>query len=131
MDIFQGWFKDGTNNFVDYRGPFSALYMLLRILFALVGVAILLNIFNQYYWFIIGLFHVILGALFLMIMPYKKNWMNHTDGLILLLLGTVMLTSRLALKFTFILAIVIGTLVIVCVSLFFTRKYVKKCCHRF
>ena len=46
MDIFQGWFKDGTcadNQHVDYRS-FSALYLLLRILFASVFIGIVLNI---------------------------------------------------------------------------------------
>ena len=127
MDIFQGWFKDGTctdNQHIDYRS-FSALYLLLRILFAFVFIGIVLNIgvvigktFN-FYWIILGLFHVILGVLFLVLKPYKKNWMNHSDGLILLLFGTVMLTSRLAPKFTFILAIVIAVLVMVSVSLYY------------
>jgi hypothetical protein len=38
----QGWFKDKTENQFDYRS-FSALYLLLRILFALVGVTIILK----------------------------------------------------------------------------------------
>jgi hypothetical protein len=48
MDIFQGWFKDKTENQFDYRS-FSALYLLLRILFALVGIAIILNVFKRHY----------------------------------------------------------------------------------
>ena len=125
MDIFQGWFKDGTDNFVDYR-PFSAFYMLLRILCALLGVTILLNMFTQYHWTVLGLFHVILGALFLTIKPYKKNWMNRTDGLILFVLGSLMMTIQLSPKFTFIIATVIATPVIATVSLYFISKYVKK-----
>ena len=35
MDVFQGWFKDKTENQVDYRS-FFALHLLLRILFAFV-----------------------------------------------------------------------------------------------
>jgi hypothetical protein len=89
MDIFQGWFKDGTENHVDYRS-FSALYLLLRILFALVSIAIVLNIiFSRYYWSFIGIFHVFLGTLFLTTKPYKKKWMNHTDGFFSFCLGSI------------------------------------------
>ena len=44
MDIFQGWFKDGTDGTRDYR-PLSALYLLYRIaLSSEYAVQILLNI---------------------------------------------------------------------------------------
>ena len=51
MDIFQGWFKNGTNNvnLVDFRS-FSTFYMPLRILFALIGVTVVLNIFSRHHW---------------------------------------------------------------------------------
>ena len=128
MDIFQGWFKDGTDNLVDYKS-FSAFYMLFRIRFAVVGITILLNIFTQqYHWPILGLFHIILGALFLMIKPYKKNWMNHVDGLIPLQFGSLMLTIQFDPKFTFIVAIAIATLAIASLSLYFVSKCAKKCC---
>ena len=130
MDIFQGWFKDRTDNPVDFRS-FSAFYMLLRLLFAFVIVVIILNVgrvFTKTFYWSIELLHVTLGALFLVLKLYKKNWMNHTDGLILLLLGTMMLTIHFDPKFTFILAIVIAMLVIVSVSLYFFSKCVKRCC---
>ena len=127
MDIFQGWFKDRTDDSIDYRF-ISALYMLLQILFPLVGIAIILNIFNRYYWLFLGLLHAILGVLFLVLKPYKKNWMNCTDGLILLLLGSLMLTIHLDPKFTFVVAIVSGTMVIVSLSMYFIGKYVRKFC---
>ena len=70
-----------------------------------------------------------MGVFFLMLKLYKKKWMNHSDGLILLLFGTVMLTSRFAPKFTYnILAIMIVVLVMVSVSLYFISKSEKKCC---
>ena len=135
MDIFQGWFKDGMcadNQHVDYRS-FSALYLHLRILFASVFIGIVLNIgviisktFMDHSWTISH--HSGCLFKFLVLKPYKKNWMNHSDGLILLLFGTVMLTSRLAPKFTFILSIMIAVLVMVSVSLYFISKCVKKCC---
>ena len=127
MDIFQGWFKDKTENHVDYRS-FSALYLLLRILFALVSIAIVLNIFNgYYYWYFIGVFHILLGALFLTVKPYKKKWMNHTDGLFLFTLGAFTVTKDSAgEKFTFILGAVIATLVMSSALLYFICTKCKK-----
>ena len=129
MDIFQGWFKNGTNNvnLVDFRS-FSTFYMLLRILFALIGVTVVLNIFSQHHWTVLGLFHVILGVLFLMIKPYKKDWMNRSDGLILLLLGSLMISIHLDPKFIFIAAIVTAALAIASVGLYFVTKCIKTCC---
>ena len=126
MDVFQGWFKDKTENQVDYRS-FSALYLLLRILFALVSIAILLNIFSRYYWSFIGVFHILLGALFLTIKPYKKKWMNRTDGLFLFTLGALMITKHLGEKFTFIMGAVIVTLVTASALLYFIYTYASKC----
>ena len=129
INIFQGYFKDGIctdNQHVDYRS-FSALYVLLRILFASVFISIVLNIRKMlldHSW-TISRHH---GRVFLMLKLYKKKWMNHSDGLILLLFGTVMLTSHFAPKFTYILAIMIVVLVMVSISLYFISKCVKKCC---
>jgi hypothetical protein len=128
MDIFQGWFKDKTENHIDYRS-FSALYLLLRILFALVGIAIILNVFGRYHWFLIGLFHVLLGTMFLAVKPYKKKWMNHADGLFLFASGALMITKDLDLgeKFTFIVGTVAVTLVMASVLLYFICTCATKC----
>ena len=129
MDVFQGWFKDKTENQVDYRS-FSALYLLLRILFALLSIAIVLNIFSQYYWYFIGVFHILLGALFLTVKPYKKKWMNHADGLFLFTLGALMIIKHLGGKFIFILGAVIGTLVIASSLLYCICAFATKCKNR-
>ena len=34
-------------------------------------------------WIVTGLLHTLLGNLFLIAKPYKKQWMNIVDGLIL------------------------------------------------
>ena len=104
------------------------LSMLLRILFALVGVTIVLNIFSLHHWIVLGLFHVILGALFLMIKPYKKDRMNRSDGLILLLLGSLIMSIQFDPKFTFIAVIVTAALAIASVGLYFVTKCIKTCC---
>ena len=89
MDTFQGWYKDGTEGTYDYR-PLSALYMLLRV--ALVGeyltiIALSPRSHGDLKWFITGSFHIPLVTCFLISKPYKKQWMNTADGLILLLIG--------------------------------------------
>ena len=126
MDVFQGWFKDKTENQIDYRS-FSALSLLLRILFALVSIAIVLDIFTLYYWYFIGVFHILLGALFLTIKPYKKKWMNHTDGLFLFTLGALMITKDSDENFTFILGAMIVTLVTGSALLYFICTCATKC----
>ena len=65
MDIFQGWYKDGTDGTHDYRSV-SALYLWLRLLIGgvFVGVVISSNNDNSNSnWQIIGIFHVFLGIL--------------------------------------------------------------------
>jgi hypothetical protein len=126
MDIFQGWFKDKTENHIDYRS-FSALYLLLRILFALVGIAIILNIIIRHFWSLIGLFHVLLGSLFLAVKPYKKKWMNHADGLFFLTSGALMITKDSGEKFAFIMGTVIVTLVTASVLLYCIYTCATKC----
>ena len=37
-------------------------------------------------WIVTGLLHTLLGNLFLIAKPYKKQWMNIVDGLILTLI---------------------------------------------
>ena len=86
MDTF---YKDGTEGTYDYRS-LSAVYMLLRV--GLVGeVLTVIGLSTQTHgglkWFITGSFHVLLGTSFLAIKPYKKQWMNIVDGLILIFIG--------------------------------------------
>ena len=101
---------------------------LLRILFALVSIAIVLNISSRYYWSFIGMFHILLGALFLTIKPYKKKWMNHANGLFLFTLGALMITKDSAgEKFTFIMGAVIVTLVMASALLYFIFTCATKC----
>ena len=89
MDTFQGWYKDGTEGTYDYR-PLSALYMILRIGLVEVFLAVIaLSPRSSGYlkWSLIGYFHILLGSCFLIAKPYKKQWMNNADGLILTAIG--------------------------------------------
>ena len=89
MDIFQGWFKDGTEGTRDYRF-ISVFYFFLRII---LGCEIMMMLSIDYqvenYWLweipIPGIVHIMLGAFFFAIKPYKRVHMNHVDGLIFIL----------------------------------------------
>ena len=93
MDIFQGWYKDGTEGTRDFRS-FSALYMMLRIGLSGEFVLVILRDYRDDHVMkevvLLGVIHILLGALFLTLKPlsYKKVWMNHIDGVIFLLVGT-------------------------------------------
>ena len=89
-DVFQGWYKDGTEGTPNYRA-LSARYMLLRIAFG--GMFILMIVYrhdNITEMCAFGLLQF-LGVFFLTAKPYKKNWMNHLDRLFLGLVGVVLM----------------------------------------
>ena len=96
MDIFQGYYKDGTDGTWDYRF-ISAIYMVLRISSAITctAVALLKTTYEQKIEVGAGVSHVLMGTLFLLLRPYKTNWMNKVDGLILIFLGVVILKTKL------------------------------------
>ena len=87
MDVFQGWYKDGTENSLDYR-PLSALYMLLRIALTC-GLAAVLFDRIHLVWIVLGFFHICLGTVFFVLKPYKKKWMSHADGLLFFAMGAL------------------------------------------
>ena len=93
-DIFQGWYKDGTQGTLDYR-PLSSLYFLLRITFCILFVVLLLSEYRDHtlIWCVLGALHVFLGTFFLTAKPYRKNWMNCVDGLILVSVGVTVLIN--------------------------------------
>lgn len=121
MDIFQGWYKDGTEGTRDYRSV-SALYLLLRVLIGGVFVvAFVLDGNNDNYspsnWQIIGISHVFLGVFFLALQPYKKRWMNHADGVTLLVVGVLMLIETFHTQNIFIIGGVTGAVAFVFITI--------------
>ena len=84
MDVFQGWYKDGTEGIYDYI-LLSALYMILRIVLSLAYFKLLILREYQLITVLVGLLHMFLGIIFLAFKPYKANWMNYSDGNFLLL----------------------------------------------
>ena len=92
MDVFQGWYKDGTEGTYDYRF-LSALYMILRIVLSFAYFKLLVSWDYNPFIVLVGLVYAFLGMMFLAFKPYKVNWMNHTDGNIFLLLALLILTK--------------------------------------
>ena len=127
MDIFQGWYKDGTKDTQDFR-PLSALCLLLRIGF---GCEFIIKEYKDYYNAILalGVFHVMLGTFFFVVKPYKKHWMCHADGLIFTLVGILFLMSTSHNKVVYIIGAVIGISMMVILKLCGIYQCVKECKH--
>ena len=93
MDIFQGWYKNGTEGMGDYR-PFSALYMLLRVGIGCTFIVILYTDNDGVRVdHIFGILHVFLGIFYFTARPYKKKWMNNADGFLLVFTGVILLLT--------------------------------------
>ena len=132
MDIFQGWYKDGEEETKDYRS-LSALYFLLRITFSCLFVVIVSQD-NSYSgggllaWYVLGVFHVTLGAIFLMVRPYRKVWMNIADGLFLTTFGVFLLLKALGDHASFTIGLTLGlsiaAITVVCIG----HRCLKKFC---
>ena len=124
MDVFQGWYKDGTEGTYDYRS-FSALYMILRIVLSLAFFELLT--FESYdvgvFKVVVGLLYALLWIMFFVLKPYKVSWMNYTDGAVSLMLSFFSLNYGVT-SFAFNVGIILIAL-IVCIY----RRYTsfKKC----
>ena len=82
-DVFQGCYKNRTDGKYDYR-YFSAFYFILRI------IILLINVHNNPHktgWTLSTAVLIIGSLLFALLRPYKKNWLNILDSVILGLLG--------------------------------------------
>ena len=121
-DIFQGWYKDGTEGTRDFRAV-SALYFLLRIMLSSVFILLMFVSYNPYGWYTFGLFHIFLGVFFFVAKPYKKNWMNYIDGLLILWIGVLVYVNINLSKSSLIVGILFGPLLCI-VS--FLLKYIPK-----
>ena len=132
MDIFQGWYKNGTESTRDYRS-LSALYMLIRIGF--VCMILLLHVRDikdddLMEWIGPGIFHLFLGVFFLTVKPYKKQWMNHTDGLCLTVFGCLALVQNYTYRLVCIFTVMILVVLVVVVTTYIVYKCVKSLCNK-
>ena len=83
-DVFQGCYKNRTDGKYDYR-CFAAFYFILRII-----IILLVSVYNNVIglgWTLSTAVLMIGSLLFALLRPYKKNWLNILDSVILALLG--------------------------------------------
>ena len=120
-DIFQGWYKDGTGSTPDFRA-LSVLYFVMRIVLSSLFILLMFFSYN-YRWCIVGVFHVFLGMFFFVAKPYKKDWMNCIDGLVLLWIGVILLANLYENKAVFLCGIVLGVVLFVVA---FLPKFLQK-----
>ena len=125
MDIFQGWYKDGTEGTYDYR-PLSALYMVIRLVLGSTCFVMLVPNEFRSFVFVTGILKVLLGVMFLAIKPYKMKWMSHTDGLFLILLGFFLLTYLLNSRFIYLVGIISGLSFTLTIAMYFVHRCLKK-----
>ena len=125
MDVFQGWYKDGTEGTYDYR-PLSAIYMILRIALGLAFFKLLVS--RQYGLFqqMVGLLYALLGMMFLAFKPYKVNWMNLSDGNIFLFLAFFSMIHVLTNKVIYYIGIASGLLIALLIGFYLGYKCLKK-----
>ena len=129
MDIFQGWYKDGTEGTRDYRF-ISGCYFLLRITLGCVLVMMLLIDYdNTWPWEapIPGIAHVMLGVFFFTAKPYKKVYMNHMDGLIFTFFGGLFYIQTYNSKPLYILGAAFGCLLGIFTLLYAAYRCIKRC----
>ena len=125
VDIFQGWYKDGTEGTQDFRAV-SALYFLLRIMLSSLYVMLLFHSYYIYGWYVVSVFHIILGVFFLVAKPYKKNWMNYIDGLLILWIGVLVYVFVIVQKTAFFVGILFGPVLLMVIFLLKCLCVLKK-----
>ena len=128
MDIFQGWYKDGTEGTRDYR-PLSALHLLLRIGFCIVLTAMdSTNVTSTTprEMLVLGIIHLLLGSLFLIVKPYWKMWMNHTDGLIFTTIGVLLFLVIINTKPYYIMELTVGVIGTVFITVYIIYEHIKQ-----
>ena len=117
MDIFQGWYKDGTEGTRDYR-YLSALGLLLRIGISCEFTGLLRNhAENINKWALLGTFQIFLGVFYLAVKPYRVAWMCHVDGVVLILIGILLIWQNLNYTSIYILGAVISVFQFFCIQL--------------
>ena len=130
MDIFQGWYKDGTEGSRDYR-PLSALNLLFRIGFSCDFTILILRVRKIVIireWVLLGTLQIFLGMFYLVVKPYRVAWMCHVDGVILLLIGILFFWQNWNSTSIYILGAVISAVVVfsVCLYSIFKRTIMSR-----
>ena len=127
MNIFQGWYKDGTEGTRDYRS-FSALYLLIRIGFCCLFVtALLQNDFGDRVMILLtlGVLRILLGTILFTIKPHRKTWMSNADGIIFTLFGVMSLLANFSKHIYIFGAIVIPSVLILTILYYMVCYCIK------
>ena len=82
-DVFQGCYKNRTDVEYDYRW-FAAMYFIVRIIFVVICA---IRSVSTLGWTIAAIILMTGSLMFALLRPYKKNWLNILDSLILASLG--------------------------------------------
>ena len=130
MDIFQGWYKDGSDHegTRDYR-YLSALGLVLRIGFSCAFIRVFLwdyKITVTRDWAVLGMLQILLGICLFAVKPYKREWMCHVDGLILMLVGILLFFHGLYHTSKYILGAVVAAMVVCLVCIYSALKCRRK-----
>ena len=128
MDIFQGWYKDGTEGSRDYR-YLSTLSLVLRIGFSYAFIQVIFwghKIVIIREWVVLGVIQVFLGVFYLAAKPYRKVWMCHVDGVILILIGTLLFLPSLDHTSVYVLGLIVAAVVVCSVCAYSAFKYGSK-----
>ena len=126
-DNFQGYYKFGIGGSYDFRSV-SALHFLLRIAVAVsVAVSSVIVVPSSAYvsltWFVPGTMFVAAGLFFGLVRPYRFNYMNILDSLLLVLIG--MLFFLMSSREGYILALPLGALPLVFFVAYILYKVLK------
>ena len=129
MDIFQGWYKDGTEGTRDYRF-ISGLYFFLRISLGCEIMMMLSIDYGKDLWLweipIPGIAHIMLGVFFFAAKPYKGMYMNHADGLIFILFGGLFFIVAYNIRSLYILGAVVGSILAIFILSYSTYMRIKQ-----
>ena len=128
MDIFQGWYKDGTEGTRDYR-CLSALGFLVRIGFSCAFIRMIVwdhKIIIARDWTVLGTLQIFLGMFYLAAKPYRVAWMCHVNGVILILIGILLFLQTMNHTSVYILGVIFAALVFISVCIYSTSDRCRR-----
>ena len=127
MDVFQGWYKDGTEGTYDYRF-LSAFFLVLRIAHG--GKTFVISLVDNkekrilIQVLFVGVLQILMGLLYFILKPFKVNWMSKVDGIIFTLAGCYVLIETLNNKWLFIFTTIVIILIVVFIFIYaYYRKF--------
>ena len=87
VDTYQGCIKDGTNGTRDYRS-LSSMYLILRFILTVAYIEFQIPGNGGVLLLLCGVFFMLISLLWAIFKPYKEDYMNYCELIMLFLLGT-------------------------------------------